>query len=59
MAPPTFVISKAADPIFAVAVGLLAAATRITREGKEKGQTTQQTVEAGKRRLGFAMGLSQ
>jgi len=49
MAPPTYVISKAADPVFAVAAGLAAAATRITREGKEKGKTAQQTAEAGKR----------
>lgn len=49
MAPPTYIISRVADPIFAIAIGLGAAATRINREGKEKGKTTQQTVEAGKR----------
>ncbi|KAI8964975.1 hypothetical protein F5Y11DRAFT_344940 [Daldinia sp. FL1419] len=52
MAPPTYIISRVADPIFAVAIGLGAAATRINREGKEKGRTGQQTIEAGKRRLG-------
>ncbi|OTA57304.1 hypothetical protein K449DRAFT_386614 [Hypoxylon sp. EC38] len=51
MAPPTYIISRVADPIFAVLIGLGAAATRINREGKEKGRTTQQTIEAGKRRI--------
>ncbi|KAK8039183.1 hypothetical protein PG993_007594 [Apiospora rasikravindrae] len=44
MAPPTYIISKVADPIFALAIGLGAAATRINREEKEKGKTTQQTI---------------
>ncbi|KAI1447463.1 hypothetical protein F5Y02DRAFT_416013 [Annulohypoxylon stygium] len=52
MAPPTYIISRVADPIFAVLIGLGAAATRINREGKDKGKTTQQIFEAGKRRLG-------
>lgn len=49
MAPPTYIISRVADPIFAVTIGLAAAATRINREEKEKGKTTGQTVEAAKR----------
>lgn len=49
MPAPTYIISKVADPIFAVFIGLSAAATRINREGKEKGIPTSQTVEAGKR----------
>jgi hypothetical protein len=49
MAPPTYIISKVADPIFAVVIGLGAAATRINREEKEKGQTTEQTLESLKR----------
>lgn len=49
MAPPTYIISRVADPMFAVVIGLGAAATRINREGKEKGRTTGQTVEAAKR----------
>lgn len=49
MAPPTYIISKVADPIFAVVIGLGAAATRINREEKEKGQTTDQTLESIKR----------
>lgn len=49
MAPPTYIISKVADPIFAVVIGMGAAATRINREEKEKGQTTDQTLESIKR----------
>ena len=49
MAPPTYIISRVADPIFAVAIGLSATATRINREEKEKGRTTEQTIEAAKR----------
>ncbi|OLN95313.1 hypothetical protein CCHL11_04791 [Colletotrichum chlorophyti] len=52
--PPVYVISKVADPIFALFIGLGAAATRINREEKEKGRTTQQTVAAAKRRLGLS-----
>ncbi|KAI3341264.1 hypothetical protein F4824DRAFT_496009 [Ustulina deusta] len=48
MAPPTYIISRVADPIFAVAIGLGAAALRINREEKEKGKTTQQTIESAK-----------
>jgi len=53
MAPPAYIISRVADPIFAVAIGLGAAVVRINREEKEKGRTTQQTIEAARRRLGF------
>jgi hypothetical protein len=49
MPPPTYLISRAADPIFALFIGLSAAATRINREEKELGHTTQQTVDAGLR----------
>ena len=49
MAPPTYIISRVADPIFAVAIGLSATVTRINREEKEKGRTTEQTIEAAKR----------
>ncbi|KAK1985167.1 hypothetical protein LZ30DRAFT_779246 [Colletotrichum cereale] len=51
--PPAYIISKVADPIFALVIGLSAAATRINREEKEKGKTTQQTIAAAKRRLGL------
>ena len=49
MPAPTYIISRVADPIFAVVIGLSAAATRINREGKEKGLTRQQTIDAGLR----------
>lgn len=48
-APPAYIISKVADPIFALVIGLGAAATRINREEKEKGKTTQETIAAAKR----------
>ncbi|KAI0137365.1 hypothetical protein BJ170DRAFT_57269 [Xylariales sp. AK1849] len=54
MAPPTYIISRVADPIFALFIGVGAAATRINREEKEKGKTTQQTIESAKRRLGLS-----
>lgn len=38
------------DPIFAVSIGLAAAATRIHREEKDKGRTAGQTVDVFKRR---------
>ncbi|VBB77957.1 Putative protein of unknown function [Podospora comata] len=53
MSPPRYIISRVADPIFAVFIGLSAAATRINREEKEKGRSTQQTLETLRRRLGF------
>ncbi|KUI60631.1 hypothetical protein VP1G_11151 [Cytospora mali] len=49
MPAPTYIISKVADPIFAVFIGLSAAATRINREEKEKGRTTSETINAGLR----------
>lgn len=49
MPAPTYIISRVADPIFALAIGLGAAATRINREEKEKGKTTEETIEAAKR----------
>ncbi|KAL2129939.1 hypothetical protein VTI74DRAFT_7083 [Chaetomium olivicolor] len=53
MAAPVYIISRIADPIFAIFIGVSAAALRINREEKEKGKTTQQTIEALRRRLGF------
>ncbi len=49
MAPPVYIISRIADPIFAVCMGLGAAALRINREEKEKGKTTQDTIDAARR----------
>lgn len=51
MSPPTYIISRVADPIFAVVIGLGAAATRINREEKEKGRTSEETIQAAKRYL--------
>lgn len=51
MPAPSYIISRAVDPIFAVFIGLSAAATRINREEKEKGRTTSQTVDAGFRHV--------
>lgn len=49
MAPAAYIISRAADPFFALAIGLSAAAMRISREEKEKGKTTQQTLDSVRR----------
>jgi len=54
MAPPVYIISRVADPIFAVFIGVSAAALRINREEKEKGRTTQEVIQAARRRLGLA-----
>ncbi|KAH7366750.1 hypothetical protein B0T11DRAFT_325081 [Plectosphaerella cucumerina] len=53
MPAPTYIISRVADPIFAVVIGFGAAVTRINREEKEKGKTRQQTIESFKRRVGL------
>ncbi|KUJ08470.1 uncharacterized protein LY89DRAFT_741834 [Mollisia scopiformis] len=53
MPAPAYLISKVADPVFAVFIGLSAAATRINREEKELGHSTQQTIDAGLRRIGL------
>ena len=47
--PPTYIISRVADPIFAVFIGISAAVTRINREEKAKGHTGSDTIEAGLR----------
>lgn len=39
------------DPIFAVSVGIVAAGVRINREEKEKGKTTQETIDSLKKRV--------
>ncbi|CZR53959.1 uncharacterized protein PAC_03842 [Phialocephala subalpina] len=53
MPAPAHLISKIGDPIFAVFIGLSAAATRINREEKEQGRSTQETIDAGLRRIGL------
>ncbi|KAI4745128.1 hypothetical protein E4T50_04505 [Aureobasidium sp. EXF-12298] len=46
------------DPVFALFIGGSAAVVRINRDEKEKGKTTQETIESLKRRIGKATGLS-
>lgn len=46
MAAPTYLISRALDPIFTLGIGIGAAATRIHREEKDKG------LQGGWRELG-------
>ncbi|EJP62469.1 hypothetical protein ACQRIT_000288 [Beauveria bassiana] len=53
MPAPTYIISKVADPIFAVVIGLAAAGLRINREEEAKGYSTSQTIQTGLRRLGL------
>ncbi|PVH82798.1 hypothetical protein DL98DRAFT_125451 [Cadophora sp. DSE1049] len=53
LAPPTHLISRIGDPLFAIFIGVGAAATRINREEKEAGRSTGQTVESGLRRVGL------
>lgn len=49
MAAPTYIISRVADPIFGIFIGISAAALRINREEKAAGKTTQQTLDAIRR----------
>jgi len=49
-----YIISKRLDPLFALSIGAAAAAARISREEKEKGRNTQQTVEVLGRRFRLA-----
>lgn len=49
MPSPAYLISKTGDPIFAVLIGFAAAATRINREEKELGHSTQQSIDAALR----------
>ncbi|KAK4505001.1 hypothetical protein PRZ48_002964 [Zasmidium cellare] len=57
--PAAYLISRTIDPIFAVSVGVVAAAVRINREEKEKGKTTQETIESLKRRTAMLFGSDQ
>lgn len=49
MPPPPYLISKLADPIFAVAIGVAAALVRINREEKARDRRTADTLDAGLR----------
>lgn len=46
MPTPTYLISRVGDPIFALFIGVGATVTRINREEKEQGRTTQQTIDS-------------
>ncbi|KAI6801441.1 hypothetical protein KC363_g1343 [Hortaea werneckii] len=50
-----YLISKAIDPIFATSIGVAAAVVRINREEKEKGRSTEQSIETLKRRVNMVM----
>ncbi|EKD19038.1 uncharacterized protein L3040_006530 [Drepanopeziza brunnea f. sp. 'multigermtubi'] len=52
-AAPAHLISRVGDPLFALFIGLGAAATRVNREEKEAGRSTRETLDAGLRRMGF------
>lgn len=45
MSAPAFIISRVADPIFAVAIGVSAAVTRINREEKARGKSTGEIID--------------
>ncbi|KAF2688648.1 hypothetical protein K458DRAFT_428181 [Lentithecium fluviatile CBS 122367] len=46
-----YIISKRLDPLFAISIGLAAAATRINREEKEKGRNAAETGDVFKKRF--------
>ena len=46
MAAPMYLISRTADPIFALFIGLGAAATRINREEKELNRSGKETLDS-------------
>ncbi|KAA6409660.1 MAG: Non-classical export 1 [Lasallia pustulata] len=48
-----YIISKYTDPVFALFIGLSAAAVRIHREEKEKGRTGAEMWAVGLRRVGW------
>lgn len=45
-AAPKYLISKIGDPLFALFIGTSAAVTRVRREEREAGHSSQQTVKA-------------
>lgn len=47
--PPAYIISRVADPVFALVIGLGAAVTRVNREEKEKGRATHETLDTVKK----------
>lgn len=53
-AAPAYLISRGLDPLFALFIGTSAAAMRISREEKEMGRSTQETIDAGLRCVEFS-----
>jgi len=53
-----YIISKYLDPLFAITIGVGAAAVRIRREEKLKGRTASETWALGTRRLKYAVGMN-
>jgi hypothetical protein len=51
-----YIISRRLDPLFAISIGAMATAARISREEKEKGRTTSETIQVLRRRAGMAWG---
>ncbi|XP_014561899.1 hypothetical protein COCVIDRAFT_33129 [Bipolaris victoriae FI3] len=51
--PAQYIISKRLDPLFAISIGLAAAATRIQREEREKGRDFRESWEVLRRRWGI------
>ncbi|KAG9195480.1 hypothetical protein G6011_00601 [Alternaria panax] len=49
-----YIISKRLDPLFAISIGLAAAFTRINREEKEKGRSSQESIDVLRRRWSLA-----
>lgn len=50
---------RSLDPVFAVFIGVSAAAMRINREEKEKGRSTQDSIDSLKRRTQLVFGSSE
>jgi hypothetical protein len=46
--------NRSLDPVFAISIGVAAAATRINREEKGKGRSTAQSMDVLKRRWNLA-----
>lgn len=52
--PEADCLRRRLDPLFAISIGLAAAFTRINREEKEKGRSTQESIDVLKRRWSLA-----
>jgi hypothetical protein len=48
------IFARRLDPVFAISIGLAAAFTRINREEKEKGRSTQESLDVFRRRWDLA-----